>query len=207
MAAISQEYYLLDMHHRRQAPAERPTHCICRLPLPDPDRPGRKPKYCDNPSHSRIADAVGALRALLPESPEALLWVIEQLDEIKLTLRPFDPDEIAALRRAAFRLATRGTQLKPGSSGRYEGGLTRSEAGQVRAANMVRDHGRFVRRRDPHLDGARVTLDDLTRPPGVSASDAQQLAASGFELRREGGGVRLVRITSRSRRHWLARND
>lgn len=67
----------------------------------------------------RGAEALAALKRVLPKKPEAMLIVAETIEAIKVSNASLTDAQVRRIRAAFFTVASRGRRLAPGTSGRY----------------------------------------------------------------------------------------
>ena len=90
----------------------------CELcPATFSQRMGRPRRYCGD--CEAIGKALRALEIALTARPQALPAVIEAIENVDVPRGLWSDEAARKLRASAFTLASRGRQLKPGSSGRY----------------------------------------------------------------------------------------
>lgn len=94
---------------------------------------GRPRKYCPPlvPGERSPCEEIGealpvVLKALRGGKPAALLHILEKLEDVEVPRGAFTEVELRRMRAAAFRLASSGRRLAPGTSGRYTRGAKKN---------------------------------------------------------------------------------
>lgn len=78
---------------------------------------GKPRRYCV--PCEPVGKALAALGPALAARPEALLGVMERIENVEIPRDALTDAELRRLRASAFTIASRGRRLAPGSSGRY----------------------------------------------------------------------------------------
>jgi hypothetical protein len=79
---------------------------------------GRPARYCSLDCR-RLAEAAATIRRVLPGRAEALLYLVETIEAVDVSMAALTDEQVRRLRAAAFTVASRGRRLAPGTSGRY----------------------------------------------------------------------------------------